>query len=307
MCNSLKIWRLSELRIFEKFFSQNLIVQFFLKNMMEKSYLCKNFSIGSRCFYGWKTNRKKMQTIIIVPCYNEAKRLNCNAFADFVEENADVAFLFVNDGSKDNTIEVLNSLSERNRRLMVLDLKQNGGKAEAVRNGMLYACNNLDAKYIGFWDADLATPLYEIPRFVAIAEQKDFEIVTGLRLMRLGAGVRRKKKRHYLGRCFATAASVMLDLPVYDTQCGAKLYRSGVVKPLFSEKFVTRWLFDVELLARYIVNFGKKRATGNIYEHPVFAWEDVAGSRLKFHDFFKAPLEMLRIKRKYLRKKHIKP
>ena len=248
-----------------------------------------------------------MQTTIIIPCYNESARLDKNAFQVYLDNHSDINFLFVNDGSKDGTLAMLQDFAQSHDRINYLDVQPNGGKAEAVRRGMIYAAENFQTDYIGFWDADLATPLYEIPRFVAIAEQKDFEIVTGLRLMRLGAGVRRKKKRHYLGRCFATAASVMLDLPVYDTQCGAKLYRSEVVKPLFSEKFVTRWLFDVELLARYIVNFGKKRATANIYEHPVFAWEDVAGSRLKFHDFFKAPLEMLRIKRKYLRKKYIKP
>ena len=171
---------------------------------------------------------------------------------------------------------------------------------------MMYAATELQADFIGFWDADLATPLSEIPRFIHIAADHDYKVVTGLRLLRLGAGVRRKKLRHYLGRCFATAASVMLGLPVYDTQCGAKLYRTDVVPTLFSEKFITRWLFDVEILARYIVAYGRTAATNEIYEHPVFAWEDVAGSRLKFHDFFKAPMEMLKIKHKYLKRKNIK-
>ena len=147
----------------------------------------------------------------------------------------------------------------------------------------------LQADFIGFWDADLATPLSEIPRFVHIAADHDYKVVTGLRLLRLGAGVRRKKLRHYLGRCFATAASVMLGLPVYDTQCGAKLYRTEVVTTLFSEKFITRWLFDVEILARYIVAYGRTAATNEIYEHPVFAWEDIAGSRLKAHDKTQIP------------------
>lgn len=248
----------------------------------------------------------EQRTIIVVPCYNESKRLNGDAFVQFVEKNEGVTFLFVNDGSADNTLEVLRALSQRNARLQVLNLEQNGGKAEAVRQGMLHAANNLDCQYIGFWDADLATPLSEIPRFIGIAANHGYNMVTGLRLLRLGAGVRRKKLRHYLGRCFATAASVMLGLPVYDTQCGAKLYSKDVVPALFGERFITRWLFDVEILARYIVTYGRNAATNNIYEHPVFAWEDVAGSRLKFHDFFKAPMEMLKIKRKYLKKKNIK-
>ncbi len=248
----------------------------------------------------------EQRTVIVVPCYNESKRLNGDAFARFVEKNEGVTFLFVNDGSADNTLEVLRALSQRNARLQVLDIEQNGGKAEAVRQGMLHAAGNTNCQYIGFWDADLATPLSEIPRFIGIAANHGYNAVTGLRLLRLGARVRRKKLRHYLGRCFATAASVMLGLPVYDTQCGAKLYSKDVVPALFGERFITRWLFDVEILARYIVAYGRNAATNNIYEHPVFAWEDVAGSRLKFHDFFKAPMEMLKIKRKYLKKKNIK-
>lgn len=247
-----------------------------------------------------------VRTIIVVPCYNESQRLDGDAFVAFAEKNDGISFLFVNDGSRDNTLEVLNALSQRHPRMLVLDLEQNGGKAEAVRRGMLHAATELQADFIGFWDADLATPLSEIPRFIHIAAGYDYKVVTGLRLLRLGAGVRRKKLRHYLGRCFATAASVMLGLPVYDTQCGAKLYRTEVVPTLFTEKFVTRWLFDVEILARYIVNYGRTAATNEIYEHPVFAWEDIAGSRLKAHDFFKAPVEMLKIKRKYLKKKYIK-
>ena len=238
------------------------------------------------------------RTIIVVPCYNESQRLDGDAFVAFAEKYEDVSFLFVNDGSRDNTLEVLNALAQRHPNLLVLDLEQNGGKAEAVRRGMMHAATELQADFIGFWDADLATPLSEIPRFIHIAADHDYKCVTGLRLLRLGAGVRRKKLRHYLGRCFATAASVMLGLPVYDTQCGANLSRS--------EKFITRWLFDVEILARYIVAYGRTAATNEIYEHPVFAWVDVAGSRLKFHDFFKAPMEMLKIKHKYLKRKNIK-
>ena len=247
-----------------------------------------------------------VRTIIVVPCYNESQRLDGDAFVAFAEKNDGISFLFVNDGSRDNTLEVLNALSQRHPRMLVLDLEQNGGKAEAVRRGMLHAATELQADFIGFWDADLATPLSEITRFIGIAANHGYKVVTGLRLLRLGAGVRRKKLRHYLGRCFATAASVMLGLPVYDTQCGAKLYRTEVVPTLFTEKFVTRWLFDVEILARYIVAYGRTAATNEIYEHPVFAWEDVAGSRLKFHDFFKAPMEMLKIKHKYLKRKNLK-
>lgn len=239
-----------------------------------------------------------MKTLIVVPCYNEAQRLKGDEFASFVESHDDVEFLFANDGSKDNTLEVLEGLCGRDRRLHYVDLQPNSGKAEAVRKGMLYAAKEWQPDYIGFWDADLATPLEEIPHFVDWAD-KGYEMVTGLRLMRLGAKVRRKTSRHYLGRCFATCASLLLDLPVYDTQCGAKLFRRDIVEQLLVESFTTRWLFDVEILARYRQAFGKEQAVERIYEFPLYQWEDVAGSRLKKSDFIKAPRELMQIKRRY--------
>ena len=239
-----------------------------------------------------------MKTIVVVPCYNESKRLRQDDFLQYVEQNDDVAFLFANDGSRDNTLEVLQSLTSRHERLLLLDIQPNGGKAEAVRKGMLYAAGQFHPQYIAFWDADLATPLDEIQPMVQWAD-KGYDAVMGLRLMRLGAKVRRKPMRHYLGRCFATVASMMLKLPVYDTQCGSKLFRAEVVEATFQEPFITRWLFDVELLARYKQKYGTDSAQRKIYEYPLFQWEDVDGSQLKSRDFFKAPVELLRIKRKY--------
>lgn len=239
-----------------------------------------------------------MKTLIVVPCYNEAQRLKGEVFLSYVETHADTEFLFANDGSRDNTVEVLEQLCQRHPALHWVDLQPNAGKAEAVRKGMLHGAKEWQPDYIGFWDADLATPLNEIARFVEWADQ-GYDVVMGLRLMRLGAGVRRKPTRHYLGRCFATCASILLDLPVYDTQCGAKLFRRQVVEQLFPEPFITRWLFDVEILARYRQAFGRERAVTKIYEHPLFKWEDVDGSRLKKSDFIKAPRELLQIKKHY--------
>lgn len=239
-----------------------------------------------------------MTTTIIIPCYNEEKRLNQNEFIQFVKENPSVHFLFVNDGSKDNTLAILQQLSQQPN-MHCLDVQPNGGKAEAVRKGMIHAYENIPSDYIGFWDADLATPLYEISNFVQQFQRENYKIVTGLRLMRLGAKVKRKKMRHYLGRCFATTASVSLGLPVYDTQCGSKLYKHDVVPALFSEPFITKWLFDVELLARYKKAFGIQNTINEIYEYPLLEWEDIHGSQVKMKDFFKAPYELFKIIKKY--------
>jgi glycosyltransferase involved in cell wall biosynthesis len=241
-----------------------------------------------------------MIVITVIPCYNEEKRLNKQAFLDFIHENPSYSFLFVNDGSKDNTLDILTQWVNIHENLFLLNLEKNGGKAEAVRQGMLYAAKNFGSDFIGFWDADLATPLVEIPHFMNTMLHYDFDIITGLRLLRLGAKVKRKSSRHFLGRIFATAASNVLKLPVYDTQCGAKLYKKQMVEPLFNDHFITKWLFDVEILARYVKLFGNENAMQKIYELPVFQWEDVGGSQLKVKDFLKAPAELWKIKRKYM-------
>jgi len=238
--------------------------------------------------------------IIVIPCYNEEKRLDQQVFVSFVKKHPSITFLFVNDGSKDNTLEILTQLTNNQENLLLLNLEKNGGKAEAVRRGMLYAAENYDCDFIGFWDADLATPLEEIVHFVRMILRYDFDAITGLRLMRLGAKVKRKNSRHFLGRIFATTASTVLKLPVYDTQCGAKLYKKQIVEPLFKEHFTTKWLFDVEILARYVKLFGHESAIKKIYEYPVYQWEDIGGSQLKAKDFFKAPIELWKIKKRYL-------
>ena len=243
-----------------------------------------------------------MKTVIVIPCYNEAERLPQEELLRYAQTHPDTALLLANDGSRDNTLEVLKALCERYENLHLLDIQPNGGKAEAVRQGILHATLDLSPDYVAFWDADMATPLNEVEGFVAWMD-KGYDMVTGLRLMRLGAEVSRRPLRHYLGRCFATCASLVLGLPAYDTQCGAKMFRSELVVTLFNAPFVTHWLFDVELLARYERAYGKQRAKEKIYELPLFHWQDVAGSKLKSRDFLKAPAELLKIWRSYMRKR----
>ncbi|MGL4943434.1 MAG: glycosyltransferase [Thermoguttaceae bacterium] len=238
-------------------------------------------------------------TWIVVPCYNEAKRLSVTAFAEFGSGQRDIGLLFVDDGSRDNTAEVLANLCQTSPDLLhTISLERNGGKAEAVRQGMLHIFNSGNAmpRYVGYWDADLATPLEAIPEFVATLDSDPTLIlVLGARLLLLGRHIERRWIRHILGRCFATAASNLLTLPVYDTQCGAKLFRvCPAVEQLFAEKFQTRWIFDVEILARMLTqqDAESRRALQNrLYELPLLKWCDVAGSKLKYSDFVRAVFE----------------
>lgn len=193
--------------------------------------------------------------VIVIPCYNEEKRFPLDHFISFVDANPTIGFLLVNDGSTDNTVAVLRKASAgREDRVGIIDQPRNGGKGEAVRTGMLAAIRQPDCLYAGFWDADMATPLNLIGGLMGVlAAQPELAMVFGARVKLLGRRIERRAIRHYLGRTFATVVSVVLRLPVYDTQCGAKIFRvTETTADLFTEPFDSRWVFDVEIIARFI-------------------------------------------------------
>ncbi len=237
---------------------------------------------------------------IVVPCYNEEARLNPFAFHRFLADSPRCRLIFVNDGSRDGTLQVLHNLSAANDMglVEVVDMPQNGGKAEAVRHGMLHALQG-GAELIGFWDADLATPLDAIPDFVRVMDRyPEIEIVVGSRLPLLGHAVQRNAKRGFLGRCFAWAASFTLGIRMQDTQCGAKMFRrSSILNAVLQRGFLSRWIFDVELLARWrqLQTCGAAKLNECLFEYPLDSWSEIAGSRLKATDFLKAPLELWNI------------
>jgi len=243
---------------------------------------------------------------IVVPCYNEDRRLDAGAFGDYVEQGHTERFLFVDDGSTDGTAAILQELRDFSpEQFDFISLPENCGKAEAVRQGVLKA---LDGRpdFVGYWDADLATPLDAIPGFCELLEGKDrLQIVLGSRVKLLGKNIERHIIRHYPGRVFATLVSMALRLPVYDTQCGAKLFRvSPEIRSLFETPFRSNWVFDVELIARFILArgvAGGPPVEEAIYEKPLDEWRDVAGSKVKPHDCVIAMFELGVIYWTYLR------
>jgi glycosyltransferase involved in cell wall biosynthesis len=244
---------------------------------------------------------------LVIPCYNEEQRLPLAALRVFLEQTSEIRFLFVNDGSSDGTLALLRTFEkEFPASVDVLDMPRNQGKAEAVRCGMLRAIEVHHAVYTGFWDADLATPLSELPRLLHLLVSKDeVEILLGSRVRLLGRFVSRKPMRHYSGRVFATLASLTLSLPIYDTQCGSKLFRvTPAIREMLATPFHSRWIFDVEMLARFLRAHASDtdRGAGKIYEEPLQQWEDVGGSKLKPQDSFKALGDLLLIRRTYFSK-----
>lgn len=237
--------------------------------------------------------------VIVVPCYNEANRLDAAAFLSYTQRVSDVRFLFVNDGSTDDTLAVLHRMQKHSGAISTIDLKPNGGKAAAVRVGLLEALRMPGATAVGYWDADLATPLEAIADLrQVLATNIAVEVVLGSRVKLLGRVIERSAVRHYLGRVFATFASLVLRLPVYDTQCGAKLFRAGpALSEVLAEPFMSRWIFDVELIARWQRHTLKdgKSIEGRIYEFPLHCWREIPGSKVKATDFLRAAYELYKI------------
>ena len=227
---------------------------------------------------------------IVVPCCNEAARMPRDEFLRYAAEaERPVRFLWVDDGSSDGTAAVLADLAARTGGRMIR-LPGNCGKAEAVRQGILLLQGEPESTIVGFWDADLATPLETILPMAEVLQNRKLAMVMGSRWCHLGESViRRRWSRHFIGRIFAFCVAQLLDSPVYDTQCGAKLFTLPVAGKLFARPFVTRWFFDVEILRRLQMLTGTRDLSRQVWEIPLPRWCDVPKSKVNmlraFWDF----------------------
>jgi dolichyl-phosphate beta-glucosyltransferase len=235
---------------------------------------------------------------LVVPCYNEAGRLDAERWLRLAG-HSNIKLLFVDDGSRDETRKVLEALRDRSEGTAdVLALPRNVGKGEAVRAGLRRAID-MGATEVGYSDADFATPPDEIARlFDALAQSPKLVGIIGSRINYLGTRIRRRALRHYLGRVFATGAATALGREVYDTQCGAKVFRVGPpLERALREPFFSRWAFDVELLARLFE--GTDNAHDVVEEMPLRSWVHVSGSKLSAGGMMKASLDLAKIAWRY--------
>ena len=235
------------------------------------------------------------QYAIVVPCYNEESRFAYKEFKNFAQHHPEVLLCLVNDGSKDKTLAVLRGIqTESPNNIVVVDMAQNGGKSEAVRQGMLFVHKNYDSKLIGFLDADLATTPEE---WLLMAKYKEnhpkFGAIVGSRIQRLGAEINRDDSRSLASTVIKKIIKTILKANFQDTQCGAKIFQRNLVPFLFKNQFQTPWLFDVEIFLRLQEKFGKTTLQRGVLEYPLLHWSEVGDSRLKLKDTIKIPLQLL--------------
>ncbi|WP_445382575.1 response regulator [Robiginitalea sp. IMCC43444] len=241
---------------------------------------------------------------VVIPCYNEAGRLNAEVFKDFAFNNLGYHLCFVNDGSSDNTLEVLREIRRGNEdHISVYNCPVNGGKAEAVRRGMLHLAKDSQFDYIGYLDADLSTDFRDFNELVRTLEDSTFKIVSGSRISRMGADITKESARKIISKSINLIIQSILGMPFKDTQCGAKVMKRDLVRKMFSRPFVTKWLFDVEIFMRMKSEFGQKDAIDFICEQPLKRWKHADGSKLSYKDSLRIFLQLFKLSWVYRKKK----
>ncbi len=236
---------------------------------------------------------------IVVPCYNESRKLKVSVFLSYLSTHKRVHLTFVNDGSKDDTLDILQQIQHATPdQVDVVDLKQNVGKGEAVRAGVLYALENNNCQSIGYLDADLAVSLEECD-LLSESIEGNIDFCFGSRILRIGSVIERKPSRFLIGRAVATVISQVLQLKVYDTQCGCKLFHPELAAKIFQEPFLSRWLFDVEIFFRILQLHGREDAIKRMVEIPLKEWVDQGDSKVKPTYFFRMLYDLLRIRQRY--------
>lgn len=257
---------------------------------------------------------KHDRTSIIIPCYNEANRLHLETFINFARQHPKISFVFIDDGSKDLTINLLcGAMAALPDQVDVLMMARNAGKAEAVRHGLKFAAKRGD-KYIAFLDADLATPLNAINDFISVADRLDnIDVVLGSRAGGLGRRVYRDYHRKIISLICASMGRLATGLALKDTQCGAKLFRNTLhLRNCLDTPFSAGWLFDVELFLR--ISNPNKNERKNFFEYPVLEWTEIPGSNVKLLDVLKSGIKMTslivnqwKIRTRFQQRKNIVP
>ena len=152
---------------------------------------------------------------------------------------------------------------------------------------MLHMLKQEDLDYIGFLDADLSTDLSDFDDLVSTIENSEYKIVSGSRISRMGANITKESARKIISQTINFIIRKILSMDFQDTQCGAKIFSRDVIEISFRDKFVSKWIFDVEIFRRVTLHYGLKKAKQILCEQPLKRWIHADGSKLSMKDSFK--------------------
>ena len=212
---------------------------------------------------------------IIIPAFNESARLGRSLETIYEYLNhayPDAEVIVVDDGSSDDTVQIAEASFETAGKIncRLIRIKPNRGKGHAVRQGLRAAT----APIALFSDADLSTPVTEIPKLVTAIEQEGYDLVFGSRALDRGLiGVHQPWRREQGGRVFNWMVRLATGLDFMDTQCGFKAFRMSTCRPVIEAALIDRFAFDVELI--YVAQLAGLR----LKEIPV-RWDHNDGSKV---------------------------
>jgi glycosyltransferase involved in cell wall biosynthesis len=226
---------------------------------------------------------------IVIPAYNESARLGATldkVLAYVHGQGWDAEVIVVNDGSRDNTADIVRAYSAKDPALRLVENPGNRGKGYSVRNGML----NARGRVVLFSDADLSSPIEEAPKLFEALEQ-GADIAIGSRWLRAETQTQRQPlHRQLFGRIYNLVLRITLGLQFADTQCGFKAFKQAAVQAIFPLQKIERWGFDPEIL------FLARKLKFKVKEVPV-AWGHSGGTRINpLVDGSRMVMEMLRIR-----------
>ena len=194
---------------------------------------------------------KNIYLSVIIPAYNESKRIT-NTLLDIdlylSKQNYDYEIVVVDDGSKDNTVKVVNKLTQLVKNLRIIDNKENHGKGWVVKQGMLESFGQIRL----FMDADNATTINHFEKMIPLFEQ-GYSVVVGSRDNKDAAGAKQAVPQSFFKRLLGNSGNLLIQIlavpGIWDTQCGFKAFTNNVAEDIFKRSLINRWGFDIEALA----------------------------------------------------------
>ncbi|MFC1727910.1 dolichyl-phosphate beta-glucosyltransferase [Nanoarchaeota archaeon] len=210
-----------------------------------------------------------MKSTIIVPAYNESERILSflTELIEYSKKNIkDSEILIVNDGSKDDTAEVVGKFIKNKKNTKLLSYNKNRGKGGAIQYGIQYAKGDK----ILFIDADGSIQPDQIPKMLDALDKND--VVVGDRLSK-ESKVEKSIIRKITSFGFNIVVSLIFQYSYRDNLCGFKGFKKNIAKDLFKDLIDKRWVFDVELFYKI------KKKKYKLYYLPI-TWKHVEGSQV---------------------------
>lgn len=226
----------------------------------------------------------KMSVSIIIPAYNEEKRLPIflKNVKIFLKNLNDYEVLLINDGSIDKTFSTMQKLKGKNNNIKIISYEKNRGKGGAIKVGIEHS----QKEKIIFIDADGSIQPNQIPHMVEKLDH--FDVVCGNRASKYSQ-IKQPLLRQYTGKTFNNYVNLLFNNSIQDHLCGFKGFKRTIAKELFKNLQNEHWIFDVELFYR----IRKKKYT--LYLLPL-PWEHKEGSKITLFAPIKMAVDLVKLR-----------